>query len=116
MRRPTYVKQRRRLDASVRFERRTNAKDEFNQLLPDAWATLFTTRCAVYPAPGFEQYENAQKAATAPIMIEVRSEVRTRGLLAKDRAVIEGITYNIAAPREQMERGSNIRIIAAVDE
>ncbi len=123
MRRPSYLKQRRRLDSIVTFQRRTNAKDGFNAPTKDGWADVFETRCAVYPAPGFERFANAQNAATAPVMIEVRSEPRTLDLKAKDRLIIHGpdglkesgTTYNIVSPNEQLERGSNIRITAAVD-
>lgn len=115
MRRPTFVKQRRRLDTKVEFQRRTNERDKLNAPTKTGWAKLFDTRCAVYPAPGYERFANAQNTATAPILIEVRSEQRTQGLTSEDRAVINGVTYNIISPAEQAERGSNIRIAAAVE-
>ena len=115
MRRPSFVKQRRRLDKKVTFQRRSGAKDAFNAPAKAGWVDLFETRCAVYPAPGFERFANAQNAATAPIMCEVRSETRTQSLLSSDRLIVDGVTYNIVAPVEQLERGSNMQIIAAVD-
>lgn len=121
MRRPSYVKQRLRLDSKVKFQRRGDGRNELNEPTPDAWADLFETRCAVYPAPGYERFANQQTTATAPILIEVRSEARTRDLRASDRAIVTppdggpAITYNIVSPREQAERGDNIRITAAAD-
>jgi len=121
MRRPSFVKQRRRLDCLVTFQRRTEARDEFNEPTENGWSELFKARCAVYPAPGYERFTDAQTSATLPVMIEIRSEERARDLLAKDRAVVTTpdnvvTTYNILSPREQAERGDNIRLTAATDE
>ena len=122
MRRPSYVKQRRRLDSKVTFQRRGEASDEFNEPTEAAWQNLFDTRCAVYPAPGFERFDNSETTGVASMLVEVRAEARTRGLKSSDRAVVtaadSGIVtiYNIVSPSEQAERGDNIRIIVAADE
>jgi hypothetical protein len=117
MRRPTYVVQRRKLDKKVVFERRSTARDDFNQPTKAGWDNLFETRCALYPAPGQERFTQAQGAtsATANMMIEVRSEARTLGLLPSDRALVDGVPYLLAAPPVQPERGSNLQIYASAD-
>lgn len=115
MRRPSFIKPRSKLDKVITFQRRGAATDEFNAPVETNWVDLFSTRCAVYPAPGYEKYQSAQNAATAIILIEVRSEIRTRGLKPADRCVIDGQKYNIVAPPDQLERGRNIQISAAYD-
>jgi len=115
MRRPTFVKQRSRLDKRVYFERKSNARDAFNEEGAPNWQPLFDTKCAIYPAGGYEKFSAGQNAATHPIVCEVRYEDRAKTLLPSDRLKVDGVTYSIVAPIEQMERGRNVRIVAAAD-
>lgn len=115
MRRPSFVKQRRRLDRNATFQRRSGSVNTMNEPVEGDWLETFSTRCATYPAPGFERLEGGQNISTSPMMIEVRSDSRSLAILPSDRVIVDNVTYNIVAPVEQPERGANIRIIAAVD-
>lgn len=113
MRRPAYVKQRRRKDRKITFLRAGGARNEMNEPSTE-FAPLFTTRCAAYPSPGFERIENSQQVAVLPILIEVRSETRTKGIQVTDKAAIgdDPTRYDIVSI-EQPDRGGDIRIVAA---
>lgn len=117
MRRPRYLKPRRKLDKEVTFQRRGNGRTALNQPTKDSWDNLFTTRCAIYPAPGAERFTQAQgsTAATANMMIEVRNQPEVLDLLPSDAALVDGKRYLLAAPPVQPERGSNVQIFVAMD-
>jgi head-tail adaptor len=116
--RPRWLKQRRRLDQKITIQRRGVGTNEMNEPNAD-WADVFSTRAAAYPSPGFERSISDQNVATEPMTFEVRSESRTRAILPTDRVRWDSRTgkptYEIVAPVEQPERGSNLRITTAAD-
>lgn len=109
---------RRRMKARIVFQRRDGTANEFNEPKPDSWRDLFPTRASFYPAPmpGSERYANAQTAAEAPAIFEVRSEGRTRGVLPSDRIVHNdtGLIYNIVSI-DQVETDTDIRFGVVAD-
>lgn len=117
MRRPTWIKQRRRHDAKITIMRRVAGRNAMNELVND-FEPVFTTRASAYPAPGFERSISDANVATMPMTFEVRDEARTRAILPTDKLRWDSNgnqMFNIVAPVEQPERGSDLRIIAAAD-
>lgn len=97
--------------------RRGTGTNELNEPT-SALVDVFSTRAAAYPSPGAERYDAAQVVATQFMTFEVRSETRTRAILPSDVVRWDsngGQMFNIVAPVEQPERGSNLRISAAAD-
>lgn len=115
--RPRWIKQRQRLDQVITIQRKGAGSNDFNE--PNAeWADVFTTRAAAYPSPGFERVVSDQQVATQPMTFEVRDEPRTQDIKASDRIKWDSRNdkiFNIVAPVEQPERGSNLRITTAAD-
>jgi head-tail adaptor len=115
--RPAWLKQRRRLDQKITIMRRGGGTNELNEPTNEL-EVVFETRAAAYPSPGAERYDAAQTIAVQFMTFEVRSEERTRSILPSDAVRWDsngGQMFNIVAPVEQPERGSNLRISAAAD-
>jgi head-tail adaptor len=114
---PGFLSQRRRLDQIITIQRKGGATNAMNEPTED-WADVFTTRAAAFPSPGFERQISDQMVATTPMTFEVRAEDRTRSILPSDRVKWDSNgnqIFNIVAPVEQLERGSNLRITTAAD-
>ena len=106
----------RRMREKITIQRKGDARDEMNAPTEAAWADVFTTKAASYPAPGTEKWAAAQEGAALLLLFEVRADSNTQSILPSDRVRRhkDGRFYNIVT-LEQPESDSNIRIGTAVD-
>ncbi|NLZ12374.1 MAG: phage head closure protein [Alcaligenaceae bacterium] len=87
------------LNRRVTIERKTDAKDAFNQPLPDAWETLATVWASILHKSGAEAIKADAGASIvqASIRIRYRADI-TAGMRVKHGAVVYAI--NAVLPDE----------------
>ena len=88
------------LDRRVRFERATAADDGFSSDVPASWAAIATVWASVLPLSDGEKWRAGSVGATVSHRIKVRYSSVLAGLKASDRAIFEGRTLEIGAPKE----------------
>ena len=84
------------MDRQITFRRRTAQTGEPGVPLGD-FADLFTTRCAVRPAPAKEIALAGQADSPVVVTVRIYDCVRNRGVQPSDRAVLLGREYGISS-------------------
>lgn len=82
------------LRESVTFQRQSTTDDGYGNVA-GAWADLFTKRGRLISLRGNEKVEAGRLEASYSHVLKVRSDSETQTLTAGDRAVIDGVAYQI---------------------
>lgn len=88
------------LDRRVRFERAVRVDDGFTSDGAPVWTPILTVWASVLPLSDSEKWRAGQVGSTVSHRIKVRFSSVLAGLTAADRAIFEGKTLELGAPKE----------------
>lgn len=87
------------LDRRVILQRATKVRDAENELV-ETWAEFANVAASKRDTSGRKALANGEIVATALTWFKIRWSPEVRDLSAQDRAICEGVTYEVTEVRE----------------